>query len=151
MKTMLWEALPPLTYFKMLETLHQEGSLQSLLQLELQQSFIEERTNVKTVSQSSMYHASETQAATAEDKHSFSTTYSSPSATVTNWDFNKDGRFGNNNCSGVNRVINNSRVLQSRSTAVITTAPDVKDAIQQQAKAPCYSFALFSRDPQSWN
>lgn len=98
-----------------------------------------------------MYHASETQAATAEDKHSFSTTYSSPSATVTNWDFNKDGRFGNNNCSGVDRVINNSRVLQSRSTAVITTAPDVKDAIQQQAKAPCYSFALFSRDPQSWN
>lgn len=98
-----------------------------------------------------MYHASETQAATAEDKHSFSTTYSSPSATVTNWDFNKDGRFGNNNCSGVDRVINNSRVLQGRSTAVITTAPDVKDAIQQQAKAPCYSFALFSRDPQSWN
>lgn len=35
MKTMLWEALPPLMYFKMLEILHQEGSLQSLLQLEL--------------------------------------------------------------------------------------------------------------------
>lgn len=60
MKTTLWEALPLLTYFKMLQILHQEGSLQSLLQLELKQSFIQERTNVKTLSQSSMYHASET-------------------------------------------------------------------------------------------
>lgn len=60
MKTTLWEALPLLTYFKMLQILHQEGSLQSLLQLELKQSFIQERTNVKTLSQSSMYRASET-------------------------------------------------------------------------------------------
>lgn len=60
MKTTLWEALPLLTYFKMLQILRQEGSLQSLLQLELKQSFIQERTNVKTLSQSSMYHASET-------------------------------------------------------------------------------------------
>lgn len=91
------------------------------------------------------YSASEMQEVTAKDKHDFSIICSYPSATITNWDFNKHERFGKN-CSGDFRIINNRCIPQARSPAAISTSADVKDAIHQKAKAPqyCLSFVLLT-------